>query len=165
MAQVAFLSTMVGPRVAAAAAQRALEVLAEEDNAGLNGNSVALPDTRVRAASAAGLAAAAVKARLMADAEEREMQRLIIVACENQLARVQAKLSHLEKIDDLVKSEFKPAAEKAMKFEAELKLMRDAEKTAAAFAAQQAGGLPAAAGAAPQAAVPAPAGAASHQAT
>jgi len=130
MAQVAFLSSMVGPRVAAAAAQRALEVLAEEDSAGLDG--AALPDTRVRAASAAGLAAAAVKARLMADAEEREMQRLIIVACENQLQRVQAKLAHLEKIDDLVKSEFKPAADKAMKFEAELEAMKDAEKAAAA---------------------------------
>jgi SWI/SNF related-matrix-associated actin-dependent regulator of chromatin subfamily C len=155
MAQVAFLSTMVGPRVAAAAAQRALEVLAEEDNAGLNGAAAALPDARVRAASAAGLAAAAVKARLMADAEEREMQRLIIVACENQLQRVQAKLAHLEKVDDLVKSEFKPAAEKAMKFEAELKSMKEAEKAAE---------VPAAGGAAvaPQAAN-APAAAASEQ--
>lgn len=32
-AQVAFLAAMVGPKVAAAAAQRALEVLAEEDPA------------------------------------------------------------------------------------------------------------------------------------
>ena len=31
MLQVAFLAAMVGPKVAAAAAQRALEVLAEED--------------------------------------------------------------------------------------------------------------------------------------
>jgi SWI/SNF related-matrix-associated actin-dependent regulator of chromatin subfamily C len=128
MAQVAFLSSMVGPRVAAAAAQRALEVLAEEDNAGLDG--AALPQKRVKAASAAGLAAASVKARLMADAEEREMQRLIIVACESQLQRVQAKLAHLEKIDDLVKSEFKADAEKAMKFEAELQAMKDADKAA-----------------------------------
>ena len=33
MVQVAFLAAMVGPKVAAAAAQRALEVLAEEDPA------------------------------------------------------------------------------------------------------------------------------------
>ena len=33
MPQVAFLAAMVGPKVAAAAAQRALEVLAEEDPA------------------------------------------------------------------------------------------------------------------------------------
>jgi SWI/SNF related-matrix-associated actin-dependent regulator of chromatin subfamily C len=157
MAQVSFLSTMVGPRVAAAAAQRALEVLAEEDNAGVN--NAALPDTRVRAASAAGLAAAAVKARLMADAEEREMQRLIIVACENQLQRVQAKLTHLEKVDYLVKSEYQPAAEKAMKFEAELHAMKEADKAAAVAAAALpplAAVPPAVAAAVPQAA-PAPA--------
>lgn len=169
MAQVAFLSSMVGPRVAAAAAQRALEVLAEEDNAGLEG--AALPSTRVRAASAAGLAAAAVKARLMADAEEREMQRLIIVACENQLQRVQAKLAHLEKVDDLVKAEFKPAADKAMKFEAELKAMKDAEKAAAAVqppgaaaAVQPPTAAPAGAVAAPPQAMPAEATAPADQA-
>ena len=117
MAQVAFLTLMVGPRVAAAAAQRALEVLAEED---ATGEGQGLPEPRVRAAAAAGLAAAAVKARLTADAEEREMQRLVVAACENQLRRVQAKLIHLEKVDELVKAEFAPAVQRAMRFEAEL---------------------------------------------
>ena len=138
MAQAAFLTTMVGPRVAAAAAQRALEVLAEEDQAGVEGSGgggtssdpplQALPETRVRAAAAAGLAAAAVKARLMADAEEREMQRLVIVACENQLRRVNAKLAHLEKIDELIREEFAPAAQRTKEFQAELeKLKKEGE--------------------------------------
>lgn len=130
MAQVAFLTTMVGPRVAAAAAKRALEVLAEEDRAGIEGvdasdpSQQALPEARVRAAAAAGLAAAAVKARLMADAEEREMQRLVVVACENQLRRVNAKLAHLEKIDELIREEFAPAAQRTKEFQAELEKLK-----------------------------------------
>ena len=90
----------------------------------------------------------------MADAEEREMQRLVIVACENQLQRVHAKLAHLEKVDDLVKTEYKPAAEKAMRFEAELRAMKEAERATAAAQQQQApmAAVPGAAAAAPQAA-------------
>ena len=133
MAQIAFLTTMVGPRVAAAAAQRALEVLAEEDANGGGtggtgtsdgGGANGLPESRVRAAAAAGLAAAAVKSRLMADAEEREMQRLVVAACENQLRRVQAKLAHLEKVDELLKNEFVPLAQKAIQYEAELEKLK-----------------------------------------
>lgn len=44
--QVAFLAAMVGPKVAAAAAQRALEVLSEEDpSVGDNTQSPAIGDT------------------------------------------------------------------------------------------------------------------------
>lgn len=101
MAQLTFLTSMVGPKVAAAAAQRALEVLSEEDATA----GAPLPERAVRAAAAAGLASAAVKARLLADAEEREMQRVVLVACEQQLRRVTAKLDYLDAMDSAIKAE------------------------------------------------------------
>ncbi|KAL6780553.1 hypothetical protein ACKKBF_B12650 [Auxenochlorella protothecoides x Auxenochlorella symbiontica] len=159
MAQVAFLATMVGPRVAAAAAQRALEVLGEEDAAlgeaereedgagewpkredegnecaeeptagkgpmkaeegsetrdgmGLGvGESSPAPSVagdapisapRLRAAAATALAAAAAKAKLLADAEERELQRLVLAAVDTQYKKIKIKLQHLEKLDELM---------------------------------------------------------------
>jgi hypothetical protein len=176
MQQVSFLAQMVGPKIASAAAQRALEVLAEEDaeaaaavaaelaagNGGgpadsagaqqaavkpANGSNAAdgvggavsrhvslmpgpcagsahqrfdsvaafaaafsskpipAPLTsrrvlalqppsagRMRLAAATGLAAAAVQAKLLADQEEREVQRLVLAAVESQFKKVQAKL-------------------------------------------------------------------------
>ena len=118
---------MVGPKVAAAAAQRALETLAEEDEAALADAKAAgdeaaikseagaqdavmkdeqgeeletalvpadrpLPATRLRAAAATALAAAAAKAKLLADAEEREMQRLVLAAVDVQCKKINLKL-------------------------------------------------------------------------
>ncbi|KAK2079995.1 hypothetical protein QBZ16_002390 [Prototheca wickerhamii] len=140
MAQLAFLTTMVGPKVAAAAAQRALETLAEEDEAALadakaEGDEAAikseagaqdaimkdeqgeeletalvpadrpLPATRLRAAAATALAAAAAKAKLLADAEEREMQRLVLAAVDVQCKKINLKLQHLERLDELMARE------------------------------------------------------------
>lgn len=170
MAQVAFLASIVGPRVAAAAAQGALEALADEDpqpiasearvalqearaagetaadgdaakgsasapsppgndtaasepgngNGPESGNSTPagavgsqgqvsgsalanaekapgaegfevvegspkpLTEGRLRVAAATALAAAAVKAKLLADQEEREIQRLVVGVIQNQ---------------------------------------------------------------------------------
>lgn len=111
MIQLAFLTTMVGPKVAAAAAQRALEVLAEEDDAFATSSEVtevkveeiqgagSNPETplpisapRLRAAAATALAAAAAKAKLLADAEEREMQRLVLAAVDVQCKKINLKL-------------------------------------------------------------------------
>lgn len=157
MAQVAFLATMVGPRVAAAAAQRALEVLGEEDAAlgeaereedgagewpkredegnecaeeptagkgpmkaeegsetrdgmGLGvGESSPAPSVagdapisapRLRAAAATALAAAAAKAKLLADAEERELQRLVLAAVDTQYKKIKIKLQAREGLSE-----------------------------------------------------------------
>ena len=51
-----------------------------------------LPAARVRLAAATGLAAAAVQAKLLADQEEREVQRLVLAAVESQFKKVHAKL-------------------------------------------------------------------------
>ncbi len=56
---------------------------------------------QVRAAAAAALAAAAVKARLMADAEERELQRLAAAAVELQARKVDLKLRHLDELEQV----------------------------------------------------------------
>jgi SWI/SNF related-matrix-associated actin-dependent regulator of chromatin subfamily C len=46
----------------------------------------------MRIAAATGLAAAAVQAKLLADQEEREVQRLVLAAIESQFKKVNAKL-------------------------------------------------------------------------
>lgn len=116
MAQVAFLALMVGPRVAAAAAQRALEVLSEEEPSAAAEASELQRDgamlvgaapsaTRVRAAAAAALSAAVVKAKLLADNEEREIQRLMVGAVDLQLRKVELKLRHLDEIEQALERE------------------------------------------------------------
>ncbi|KAL4441240.1 hypothetical protein ABPG77_011477 [Micractinium sp. CCAP 211/92] len=137
LAQVSFLAAMVGPKIASAAAQRALEVLAEEDEAAAaavaaeaeagggqgEGGDVAMagagapkngengpadgpiPAARARLAAATGLAAAAVQAKLQADQEEREVQRLVLAAIEHQFKKVHAKLQYLEELDEVLASE------------------------------------------------------------
>eukprot|EP00850_Spirogloea_muscicola_P007215 SM000036S13259 [mRNA] locus=s36:210416:217077:+ [translate_table: standard] len=160
MAQVAFLAAMVGPRVAAAAAQAALEALTEEypenelrihdgqsaPGAGAAAQAERGPDVgsapttaaetteqqagapatasasqdgvltagvmdgptsalRLRVAAATGLAAAAVKAKLLADAEEREIQRLVAEVMEQQVKKLELKLRHFEDLEDLLLKE------------------------------------------------------------
>ncbi|PRW57272.1 SWI SNF complex [Chlorella sorokiniana] len=131
IAQVSFLATMVGPKLAAAAAQRALEVLAEEDAAAAaevaqelaaaqaGGGDVPMPDAgkngqqpdgpisagRTRLAAATGLAAAAVQAKLLADQEEREVQRAVLAAIEQQFKKVHTKLQYLEEMDAVLSAE------------------------------------------------------------
>eukprot|EP00850_Spirogloea_muscicola_P000936 SM000003S11181 [mRNA] locus=s3:1465428:1471766:- [translate_table: standard] len=160
MAQVAFLAAMVGPRVAAAAAQAALEALTEEypenevrihegqsaPGAGAAAQAEKGPDVvgapttasetaeqqagapttasaskdglstagetdgptsalRLRVAAATGLAAAAVKAKLLADAEEGEIQRLVAEVMEQQVKKLEIKLRHFEDLEDLLLKE------------------------------------------------------------
>ncbi|KAJ7260526.1 hypothetical protein O6H91_18G040800 [Diphasiastrum complanatum] len=167
MAQVAFLAAMVGPRIAAAAAQSALMALSEEDPAaslaGRNTTvldipipdsivnktlregseladkgqeakkvgSIAMADTgennsgeicasnqkdeseveeppsvdKVRNAAATALGAAAVKAKLLADQEEREIQRLVAIVIENQLKKLELKLKHFGELEVMLKEE------------------------------------------------------------
>ncbi|KAL3142735.1 hypothetical protein ABBQ38_003035 [Trebouxia sp. C0009 RCD-2024] len=126
LSQVAFLAAMVGPKVAAAAAQRALEVLAEEDPAvaaeagALHQDTTqdgqpspdrsAAPDapvssSRMRVAAATALGAAAVKAKILAEAEERELQRQVQVAVDAQIQKVQLKLNSMSQLEDALEKE------------------------------------------------------------
>jgi SWI/SNF related-matrix-associated actin-dependent regulator of chromatin subfamily C len=62
-------------------------------------------DATMRAAAATALSAAAVKARVMADAEEREVQRLVVAAVEAQFRKVQAKIAYVDRMDALCTAE------------------------------------------------------------
>ena len=147
MAQVAFLAAMVGPKVAAAAAQAALSALAEEEpslaagggsDAGEQGEPNATETAgagagtdastgadgapslaKVKQACATGLAAAAVKAKLLADAEERELQRLVGMAVQSQLSKVEAKMKAFEELERVLQQERDQVAVERRKLMAE----------------------------------------------
>lgn len=113
---------MVGPRVAAAAAQAALQALVE-DGTGLESEveaegqlgekrkregAVEAPPgppsaVQMQAAAATALGAAAVKAKLLADQEEREIQRLVNSVVEEELARLDAKVQQFDELEVCVR--------------------------------------------------------------
>ncbi|KAG5544139.1 hypothetical protein RHGRI_016774 [Rhododendron griersonianum] len=135
MALVSFLACAVGPRVAAACAHAALTVLSEDsqkasgqmeaprlgnrmnldrthtneakDNSEVTQNGVVAPlsDEKVRSAAKAGLAAAATKAKLFADHEEREIQRLSANIINHQLKRLELKLKQFAEVETLLMKE------------------------------------------------------------
>lgn len=117
MVNLAFISSLIGGRVAGACAQRMLEVIAEKEEKKVesnNGDVSTATDADcdaaageisgevLREATAAGFAAAATQARLLAEHEEREMQRLVLSACEIQFRRINTKMEYLEEIDAVV---------------------------------------------------------------
>ena len=55
-----------------------------------------IPEAKLKAAGAAALAAAAVKAKLLADQEERRMQLLVLQAIETQSKKLDIKFSYLQ---------------------------------------------------------------------
>ncbi|KAJ4766320.1 SWI/SNF complex subunit SWI3C [Rhynchospora pubera] len=130
MSLVAFLASSIGPRVAAACANAALCVLTKEDSrsnsdgthteAGNHGphpnmhNSTdrstddslnPLSPEGVKYAASCGLSAAAVKAKLFADQEEREIQRLSATVINHQLKRLELKLKQFAEIETLLLKE------------------------------------------------------------
>lgn len=135
MALVAFLASAVGPRVAAACAHASLAALSEEDHGQIDGSGcgnrmnsenmhgkeggphgditkssqqkevATLSDEKVRAASKAGLSAAATKAKLFADHEEREIQRLSANIINHQLKRLELKLKQFAEVETMLMKE------------------------------------------------------------
>ncbi|KAL5559657.1 hypothetical protein UlMin_035868 [Ulmus minor] len=130
MSLVAFLASAVGPRVAAACAHASLAALAEDEGPahsnrdcgpqGDHGNSsrqientrgqseagaVPLSAEKVKAAAKAGLAAAATKAKLFADHEEREIQRLSANIINHQLKRLELKLKQFAEVETVLMKE------------------------------------------------------------
>lgn len=55
--------------------------------------------SKMRVAAATALSAAAVKAKLMAEQEEREIQRLIVTVVDSQLKKLEIKLKYSEDLD------------------------------------------------------------------
>ncbi|XP_065021449.1 SWI/SNF complex subunit SWI3C homolog isoform X2 [Musa acuminata AAA Group] len=132
---VAFLTSAIGPRVAAACASAALSILTREDSrseswhsevgiCGPHGNlgphkdgtlegqvpqSTSLAPELVKYAAMCGLSAAAVKAKLFADQEEREIQRLAATIINHQLKRLELKLKQFAELETLLLKECEQA--------------------------------------------------------
>lgn len=122
MTLVAFLASVVNPGVASAAAQAALKELSlatsEEakeggddamavDDSKTNGdnNKGGLSTEAVQKAAAVALGAAAAKAKVLADYEEREMQRLVNQAVEMQLKKLEVKMKLFEEMESHLDNE------------------------------------------------------------
>ncbi|XP_008807659.1 SWI/SNF complex subunit SWI3C-like [Phoenix dactylifera] len=132
MSLVAFLTSAIGPRVAAACASAALSVLTKEDprlssesthsevgahgaHANLGCQKDETPEDQVpyakkdatsplspehiKLAAKSGLCAAAMKAKLFADQEEREIQRLAATIINHQLKRLELKLKQFAEVE------------------------------------------------------------------
>lgn len=131
MSLVAFLSSAIGPRVAASCASASLAVLTKGDpRPGSDkihnevGSQVAnaknledqIPYTKrdvtsplapdcMKFAAMCGLSAAATKAKLFADQEEREVQRLAATIINHQLKRLELKLKQFAEVETLLMKE------------------------------------------------------------
>ena len=110
MANVAFLATCVCPRVAAAAAKAALVSLSQAadpggdadnaDNADQDlGPSPSVTSEQVVAAAGAGVAAAATHAKLLADRDGHEIEKLAVGVVEMQMRKIELKLRQIEDLD------------------------------------------------------------------
>nr|CAB3491130.1 unnamed protein product [Digitaria exilis] len=123
---VAFLASAIGPRVAAACAHASLSFLTRDDDPRLNsegmhadgranganpnfhnhnGASPAVSPENVRHAAMCGLSAAAMKSKLFADHEEREVQRLAATVINHQLKRLELKLKQFAEVETLLLKE------------------------------------------------------------
>lgn len=118
MSVVAFLASVVNPGVASAAAKAALHQIGLEMGTETSKESNAAPkqpgetpaDTKkphfdVQKAASSALGAAAVKAKLLADYEEKEIQRLMNALIEMQLRKFELKMNHLEELETILENE------------------------------------------------------------
>ncbi|KAE8123841.1 hypothetical protein FH972_018763 [Carpinus fangiana] len=153
MKQVALISTMVGPRITAAAAEAAVTVICDEnsfpreifdveedyvsnglyspttsykpervpqeedsemqersDKAETQDTSLKKDDIpltlRIRASIATALGAAASRAKLLADQEDREIENLVAIIIETQMKKLHHKAKHFEDLGMIVEKEF-----------------------------------------------------------
>ncbi|KAL6504539.1 hypothetical protein OROGR_026462 [Orobanche gracilis] len=118
MSLVAFLASALGPRVGAACAHASLASLSRDssdyEGSPAGGNTGSQHDTaegaslsvdKVRAAAKDGLNATAMKAKLFADHEEREIQLLSANIVNHQLKRLELKLKQFAEVETLLMRE------------------------------------------------------------
>ncbi|KAI9299261.1 SWIRM-domain-containing protein [Neoconidiobolus thromboides FSU 785] len=125
MSVVAFLASAVNPGVASAAAQTALKELAKvngkteghadnEDDQEIkneNGSGDHVPQSgafskeHLNKVASAALGSAAGKAKVLADYEEKEIQRLVYEVVDAQLQKLDLKLTQFEELETLLETE------------------------------------------------------------
>lgn len=104
MSTVAFLASVVDPRVAAAAAKAALEEftkLADQDTS----QEKIVNEKNLSTAASCALGAAAVKAKHLAAIEERKIKSLVSVLIDTQLKKLDIKMKHFEELETLIDNE------------------------------------------------------------
>lgn len=104
MSTVAFLASVVDPRVAAAAAKAALKEfsrLADEDKS----KDKSLNEQNLSTAAACALGAAATKAKHLASVEERKIKSLVSVLIDTQLKKLDIKMKHYEELESIIDKE------------------------------------------------------------
>uniref|UniRef100_A0A3Q1J0K5 SWI/SNF related, matrix associated, actin dependent regulator of chromatin, subfamily c, member 1b n=1 Tax=Anabas testudineus TaxID=64144 RepID=A0A3Q1J0K5_ANATE len=121
MSTVAFLASVVDPRVASAAAKAALgertesvkegdddESLGRREGDGDEGRRTMeqeLVEGSVTMAAAAALASAATKAKHLAAVEERKIKSLVALLVETQMKKLEIKLRHFEELETIMDRE------------------------------------------------------------
>lgn len=120
MALLALLAAVVAPPVAAAAGQRALQVLSQWEG----DPNTPFPRSVVQSAAAAALQAAATKAKILADEEERSVQVLVAEAAKAQAELVRQKISAVSAMDGVVGEAATEAAVRATQLQAHHKALQ-----------------------------------------
>ncbi|KAG0317547.1 hypothetical protein BGZ97_005204 [Linnemannia gamsii] len=77
----------------------------KEDGAVIGSDIAGIPRSTLEKAAAAALGSAAVKAKSLADYEEREIQRLVTVVVEMQLKKLELKLQQFEELENVLDME------------------------------------------------------------
>ena len=106
MGVVAFLASIVDPKVAAAAAGSAAETLKGNLKSGANGSTndaAALTD--VQKAANVAITAASHKAGLLASEEDKELHKLTRELVDAQLAKLDLKMKHFDALESLLEIE------------------------------------------------------------
>lgn len=102
MSTVAFLASVVDPRVAAAATKAALDEfnrIAEEEG---KDSKLDKNEQNLATAAACALGAASVKAKHLAAIEEKKIKSLVSVLIDTQLKKLDLKMKHFEELEALV---------------------------------------------------------------
>ena len=105
---MAFLASVVDPAVASAAAQTALEEYARQDTTASVTDGEGKENTeeaKIAQAASVCLATAAVKAKSIADVEERRIKGLVAQVVEAQLRRLEIKVKQFEELEALLDQE------------------------------------------------------------
>lgn len=116
MQTIAFLASSVDPSIAASAAQSALKEL---ENIQSGSQSLDISKLDLKTISATAIGASAVKAKLLAQKEEREIQRLIAYVLEKQMKKLEIKLKSLDHLEKLMTKERQQIEENTKKLQEE----------------------------------------------
>lgn len=104
MSTVAFLASVVDPRVASAATKAAIDEfskLADDDGS----KEKPLNEQNLSTAAACALGAAAVKAKHLAAIEEKKIKTLVSNLIDTQLKKLDLKMKHYEELESLIDKE------------------------------------------------------------